>query len=293
MYRALYGSYPAAITSPTPASVGALTADELRQFHDRYYVPVNALLGVIGDFDSKQMIALLEKYLGGWKNKPYTAPVLGPMPAPAPFKIYQVDRPDSVQTNILAGELTVPRNSPDYIPLRVMNKVLGEGATGRLFLNLREEKGYTYGAYSFVAADTYPRPLLANTEVRTAVTDGSMHEMMGEFKRMREEIVPEGELEDAKRSIIAGFALSLEHDRELIELWMRVKHNDLPVDYWDRYPQEVTKVGADGVQRAAKKFLDPARMQVVCVGAGKDIKDVLTKYGPVEVYDVDGKKVSK
>jgi zinc protease len=292
IYRALYGSYPAAITSPTPGSIGALTADQLRQFHDRYYLPGNALLGVIGDFDSKQMIALLEKYLAGWKNKAYTAPALGPLPAPAPFKIYLVDRPDSVQTNILAGELTVPRNSPDYIPMRVMNKVLGEGATGRLFLNLREEKGYTYGAYSFVAADTYPRPLLANTEVRTAVTDGSMHEMIGEFKRMRDEVVPEGELEDAKRSIIAGFALSLEHDRELIDLWMRVKHNDLPLDYWDRYPQEVTKVGADAVQRAAKKFLDPARMQVVCVGAGKDIKDVLTKYGPVEVYDVDGKKVS-
>ncbi len=105
-----------------------------------------------------------------------------------------------MQTNILAGELTVPRNNPDYIPLRVMNRVLGEGSTGRLFLNLREEKGYTYGAYSFIAADTYPRPLLANTEVRTAVTDGSMHELLGEFKRIRDEVVPEAELDDAKRA---------------------------------------------------------------------------------------------
>ena len=293
IYRALYGAFPAATTSATAESVKALTSDQLRQFHSKYYVPGNALLGVVGDFDSKQMMALLEKHFGSWKNQPYNAPALGSIPPASPFKISLVDRPDSVQTNILAGELAVPRNNPDYIPLRVMNHVLGEGATGRLFLNLREEKGYTYGAYSYIAADTYPRPLLANTEVRTAVTDGSMHELLGEFKRLREETVPSAELDDAKRSMVASFALSLEHDRELIELWMRVKHNNLPVDYWDRYPAEVTKVSADSVQQMAKKYLDPGRLQVVCVGTAKEIKDVLSKYGPVEVYDVDGKRVSQ
>jgi predicted Zn-dependent peptidase len=293
MYRALYGNFPAAITSPTASSIQGLTAEQMRKFHGQYYLPGNALLGVVGDFDAKQMTALLEKHLGGWKGQPFTAPQIGTLAPAAPFKIYLVDRPDSVQTNILAGELTVPRNNPDYIPLRVMNRVLGEGSTGRLFLNLREEKGYTYGAYSFIAADTYPRPLLANTEVRTAVTDGSMHELLGEFKRIRDEVVPEAELDDAKRAMIASFALSLEHDRELIDLWMRVKHNDLPVDYWDRYPVDVAKVGADSVQRVAKKYLDASKMQVVCVGSGKEIKDVLMKYGPLEVYDVDGKRVSQ
>jgi predicted Zn-dependent peptidase len=293
MYRALYGNFPAAITSPTASSIQGLTAEQMRKFHGQYYLPGNALLGVVGDFDAKQMRELLEKHLGGWKGQPFTAPQIGTLAPAAPFKIYLVDRPDSVQTNILAGELTVPRNNPDYIPLRVMNRVLGEGSTGRLFLNLREEKGYTYGAYSFIAADTYPRPLLANTEVRTAVTDGSMHELLGEFKRIRDEVVPEAELDDAKRAMIASFALSLEHDRELIDLWMRVKHNDLPVDYWDRYPVDVAKVGADSVQRVAKKYLDASKMQVVCVGSGKEIKDVLMKYGPLEVYDVDGKRVSQ
>jgi zinc protease len=156
MYRALYGSYPASVTAPTPASLQGLSAQQLQQFHAQYYLPNNALLGVVGDFDSKQMMALLEKYLGPWKNRAYSAPNTGAVPAPAVSKVYLVDRPDSVQTNILAGELTVPRNHPDYIPLRVMNQVLGGGASARLFLNLREEKGYTYGAYSFIAADNYP-----------------------------------------------------------------------------------------------------------------------------------------
>jgi predicted Zn-dependent peptidase len=198
-----------------------------------------------------------------------------------------------VQTNLLAGALAVPRNHPDFIPVWVMNRILGGGVTGRLFLNLREEKGYTYGAYSYIISDNYPRPLLATTQVRTAVTDGSMHELLGEIKRLREEPVPENELDDARRAIVASFALSLEHNAELLDLFMRVKHNNLPPDYWDRYPAEIAKVTPDGVQRMAKKYLDPTHLQVVCVGTGKEIKETLAKYGPVETYDVEGKKVTQ
>lgn len=291
LYRALYGNGPAAIVSATPASVQGVTAEQLKQFHDQHYAPNNSMLGVAGDFDTRQMTALIEKYFSGWKQQKSAGatPVPG---APAPYKIYLVDRSDSVQTNILTGELAVPRNHPDYLPLRVMNHVLGEGTTGRLFMNLREDKGYTYGAYSSLDADTYARPLIANTEVRTAVTDGSMHELLGELKRLREEPVPSAELDDARRAMVAGFALSLERQTELLNLWMRVKHNGLPEDYWDRYPAEIAKVDSAAVQRVAKKYLDPEHLQVVCVGSGKEIKDVLAKYGPVEVYDVDGKKVA-
>jgi zinc protease len=292
LYRALYGNSPAAIVSATPASVQAATADQLKQFHDQHYAPNDSVLGVAGDFDTRQMTALVEKYFGGWKQQKTAA--ANPAPgAPAASRIYLVDRPDSVQTNIVAGELAVPRNNPDYLPLRVMNHVLGEGTTGRLFLNLREEKGYTYGAYSSYDADTYARPLIANTEVRTAVTDGSMHELLGELKRLREEPVPGPELDDARRAIVASFALSLERQTALLNLWMRVKHNGLPEDYWDRYPADIAKIDAAAVQRVAVKYLDPQHLQVVCVGSGKEIKDVLSKYGPVEAYDADGKKMAQ
>src|SRR5262249_15098176 len=145
LFSALYGNSPAAVVSATPASVKAATSDQLKQFHLQHYLPNKAMLGIAGDFDSKQMLALIEKYFGSWKQGTDKAPGLN-LPTGAPgFKIYLVDRPDSVQTNILAGELAVPRNNPDFIPLRVMNRVLGEGTSGRLFMNLREEKGYTYG----------------------------------------------------------------------------------------------------------------------------------------------------
>jgi zinc protease len=292
LFRALYGDSPAAVVSATPASVNAVNSEQLKQFHAQHYVPNNAILGVVGDFETKQMSALVQKYFGGWKASALGSSKPPAVPAPGSHKIFLVDRPDSVQTTILAGELAIPENHPDYIPLRVMNRVLGEGTSARLFLNLREDKGYTYGAFSLFQADTYPRPVLVHTAVRTSVTDGSMHELLGEIKRLQGEPMPDKELDDARRSIVAGFALSLERQSRLLNLWMRVKHNQLPEDYWDRYPAEIAKVGPEPVQRVAKKYLDLQHLQFACVGTAKEIKDTLAKYGPVEVYDADGKKVS-
>ena len=172
-----------------------------------------------------------------------------------------------------------------------MNRVLGEGPSSRLFLNLREEKSYTYGAYSFFNADIYPGPWMASTEVRNAVTDGALHEFMYEFNRIRDEKVPESELDDSRRSIVARFALSLEQPAQLLTFWMTAKYYKLPEDYWDRYPEQVAAVSPEVVQHIAKKYVDLNHMQIVCVGNGKDIKDALKKYGPLEVYDTNGKRV--
>jgi len=290
-FRDLYRDFPAAEVSATPESMKALTAEKLQEFHDRSYVPNNAILGVVGDVQYEQIVSLIAKYFGGWKNQPVAPPALGPLPPPPPTRIALVDRPGSVQTNILAGDYAVRRADPDYVPLTVMNRILGGGPSARLFLNLRENKGYTYGAYSFFTADIYPGPWTASTEVRNAVTDGSMHELMYEFRRIREEKVPESELDEARRSIVARFALSLEQPSGLLNSWMTVNYYKLPEDYWDRYPEEVSKVTPEAVQRAATKYVDLNHLQFVCVGDGKQIQDVLKKYGPVEVYNTDGKRV--
>lgn len=290
-YQVLYRDFPASVSSPTPTSVKAATPERLKEFHDRYYAPSNAILGVVGDVQVDQIVSLIQKCFGAWKSRPVNAIPLGELPPPAPLKITLVDRPNSVQTNILAGDYAVRRADPDYIPLTVMNRILGGGPSARLFMNLREAKGYTYGAYSFFTAGTYPGPWLATTEVRNAVTDGSMHELMYEFKRIRDQKVSEAELNDARRSIVAHFALSLEQPATLLNSWMTVVYYKLPQDYWDRYPEEVTKVGLETVQRAALKYIDLDHLQFVCVGDGKQIKDVLKKYGPIEVYNADGKRV--
>ena len=154
----LYRTFPAAVASATPDSVKRATPEALRQFHDRYYAPNNAILCLVGDVKVDQAVALIKKYFGDWKSHPVQAPDPGRLPAPAPFKIYLVNRPQSVQTNIVAGDYAVKRSDADFIPLTVTNRVLGGGPQARLFLNLREEHGYTYGAYSFFNADVYPAP---------------------------------------------------------------------------------------------------------------------------------------
>jgi predicted Zn-dependent peptidase len=290
-HKVLYGDFAAAIVSATPESLKAMTTAQLKDFHDRYYVPNNALLGVVGDVQFDQVISLIQKAFGAWQSHPVASPDLGKISPPAPAKITLVDRPDSVQTNILTGDFAVRRADPDYIPLTVMNRVLGGGPSARLFLNLREKHGYTYGAYSSFTSDIYPGAWRANTEVRNAVTDGSMHELMEEFKRIRTEPVPESELDEARRSVVARFALDLEQPTTLLSFYMTANYFRLPQDYWDRYPEQVAKVSPQVVQQMAKKYVDLEHLQLVCVGDSKQIKDTLKKYGPLEVYDADGKRL--
>jgi len=291
LHQVLYGDFAAAVVTATPQSLKTMSSAQLKDFHDRYYVPNNALLGVVGDVQFDQVVSLIQKHFGAWKSHPVAPPDLGKISPPAASKVTLVDRPDSVQTNILAGDIALRRADPDFIPLTVMNRVVGGGASGRLFLNLREKHGYTYGAYSSFTSDIYPGVWRANTEVRNAVTDGSLHELMEEFKRIRAEPVPEPELDEARRAIVASFALSLEQPSTLLNFWMTANYYRLPQDYWERYPEQVAKVTPEVVERVAKKYVDLDHLQIVCVGDGKQIKEILKKYGPLEVYDVDGKRL--
>lgn len=187
------------------------------------------------------------------------------------------------------GGLSLRRSDPDYIPLAVMNRILGGSASSRLFANLREDKGYTYGAYSRVSSELFPGVLAANTEVRNPVTDGSLHELMYELKRIRDEKVPAAELEDAKRAIVSNFALSLENPQGIISSWMTVKYYGLPENYWDTYSDEVAKVDAATVQKIAARYIDLDHLQIVVVGDAKEVRGAVNKYGTVSVLDADGK----
>jgi len=287
-HRVLYGDFPAAITSPTKASIQKVTVDDLKKFHDQHYVPGNSILGVAGDFQSAEMRTLVEKYFGGWSGAAEAVEKLPDLPAAQASKITLVDRPGSVQTYIIAGNRGIRRGDPEYFDLAVMNQVLGGGPQSRLFLDLREVHGYTYGSYSRFSADIYPGEWQALAPVRTPVTDGSMTQFLYEFKKINDETVPQEELEEAQRAIVARFALSLEQPAQMLNSWLTVHYFDLPVDYWDVYPKHISSISASEVQNAAKKFVDLGHMQWVCVGDRKQIEDVLKKYGPVTVVNAEG-----
>jgi predicted Zn-dependent peptidase len=290
-YGVLYGDFPASAVAPTPQSLAAVKAEDLRKYHDACFAPENAILGITGDLTVTQARSLADKYFGSWRSGRVPATKLPPIAPLGTKKIYLIDRPGSVQTEIFVGNLAVKRVDPDYIPLRVLNRVLGGGIASRLFLDLREEKGYTYGAYSNVTGNIYPGIFGARTEVRNAVTDDSIHELLVQLERMREEAVPADELEDSRRSIIAEFALSLENPQELLDDWLTLEYYGLPLDYWDRYPKEIAQVTSAKVQEMAKKHIDLDHLQIVCVGDGKQIESVLQQYGSVEATDADGNAV--
>jgi zinc protease len=281
--RALYGKYPAAVVSSTPESLDALTPAMLAAWHDQHYAPQNTILAISGDVHAKTLIPKLRRWLAEWQKSqvPVKLPV-GPAPADKE-KIFLIDRPGSVQTTLLMGNLAIDRTNPDYPALVVMNEILGAGSASRLFLNLREEKGYTYGVYSSVIARKYAGPWTAGGDLRTEVTEGAMTEFLRELNRIRDEKVPEEELDAARRSVVAHFALSLESPQQVIGYAVARKAYNFPADYWDKYPAQIAAISADDVQRVARKYVNPATMQVVAVGDAGKIKTVLDKYGPVEI----------
>lgn len=293
MSRALYGTYPAAVVSATPESLDSLTPAMLAEWHDKHYAPQNTILAVSGDVRAEALIPKLRQWLAEWQKS--KVPVNFP-PGPAAAgkeKIFLVDRPGSVQTTLLMGNLAIDRTNPDYPALVVLNEVLGAGSASRLFLNLREEKGYTYGVYSNFIARKYAGPWTAGGDLRTEVTGGAMTEFLRELNRIRDEKVPDDELDAARRSVVAHFALSLESPQQVIAYAITRKAYNFPADYWDKYPAQIAAITADEVQRVAKKYINPATMQVVAVGDADTIKAVLDKYGPVEIVAASGNPPSQ
>ena len=290
--KAIYGNHPASIVSAPAESLKKLSSKDVAEFHAKYYRPNNAILAIVGDVTMKEILPKLEKAFGDWEKGDVPATTIPAAPSQSEARIFLIDRPGSVQTVLQLGTLGIERTSPDYFAVLLADSVLGGGPQARLFMNLREDKGYTYGAYSGFGGSKFRGTWISSSEVRTDVTEGAMKEFMYELNRLRDEKVSAEELENAKRSIVGSFALSLEQPQALLQNIITQKLYNLPADYWDTYPQKVAAITADDVQRVAKQYLDLGRLQVVAVGDAAKARDVLSKYGKVEVFDAEGKPVT-
>ena len=213
----------------------------------------------------------------GRRNRPFQS-----RPSRAQSKCHSSHGPNSVQTSLLVGTQAIDRLDPAYDVLQVMNKVIGGGPTGRLFITLREEKGYTYGAYSGLNAGRWRGAWQASADVRTEVTEAALRDLLAEITRMRDQPVAEKEFRDQKRAMIGSFALSLENPQQMLSYYITSWTYRLPVDYWDKYPERITAVTQAQVQAAAKKYLDPARLQIIAVGEPQKVAEILKKFGTVE-----------
>ena len=289
--RVVFGSHPAGRVSPTAENLDAITPEALADFHKTRYVPDHAAIAFTGDISLADARKLVESKLGGWKNAGTPKISVTEPPAAPSAKVYLIARPNSVQTTLYVGTQSMTRTDPDYPALTVVNRVLG-GTMGRLFRHLREEKGYTYGIGSGFSATFYRGAWTSNTNVRTDVTEPALNDLLAEIAALRDTPVPEKELADSKRAIVGSFALALESPQQVLNYYIENWQYGLPADYWDTYPARVMAVTAEQAQAAAKKYWDPARLQIVAVGDATKIKDILAKKGTLEIYDADGKKIA-
>ena len=288
--KAVYGSHAASSMGLTRESLEKITRDALVAFHKRNYVPDHAIIGVSGDITLGEARTKFDSALKTWAKSNTARPGVVDPPDSGPAKISLVNRPGSVQTAFMLGELAINRTHPDYDAMMVMNQILG-GSNGRLYRELRERKGYTYGVYSLARALRYRGDWRAQMDVRTDVTDASLRDLLAELAKMRDELVPADEFKDAQRSLTASFALSLENPAELLNLYIVRQLYNYPIDYWDRYTDRITAVTPAQVQAVARKYLDPKRLQIVAVGDSAKVEPGLRAFGPVHAFDDEGRPV--
>lgn len=287
----LFGEHPYHRVAPTHESIEAVTRSTLADFHRAKYVPNNAVLIVVGDVRAEVVFERAENLFGSWQ--PGETPSEDfPAPPPRDERVaYIVDRPGSAQSNIVIANPALTRSHPDYFPLLVAHTVLGAHASARLFMNLREEKGYTYGAYSSLDARRLAGTFRALAEVRTSVTGASLHEFFYEMGRLREELVSEEEMKNAKTYLRGVFPMRLETQEGLIEQLVQMQVHELAPDYLQTYAERVGEVTREEVLRVAREFITPDEAAVIVVGdAGEITEQVRPHVSRIEFFSSDGRR---
>lgn len=291
--RVMFGQHPYSVVAPTPESVDRSSRDEFVRFHREKFVPNSAVFIVVGDVKHEEIVKRIESLFSTWERG---ADLVTNFPAP-PVRTrrtaYVVDRRGSAQSNIVVANSGILRTSPDYFPMLLMHTVLGANASSRLFMNLREEKGYTYGAYTNLDARRTAGTFRATAEVRTPVTGDSLKEFFYELNRIRTDLVSEKEIKDAKSYLTGVFPIRLETQEGLTDQLVQIKMLNLPDNYLDHYRDRVQAVTVGDIQRVATKYVKPDEAAVIIVGDGANVLEQIKPYvGDIEVYSTSGKRKS-
>lgn len=288
----VYGAHPYGHPAQgDDASTAALDRDRVVRFYETFYRPENARILVVGDVTPAEARALVEARFGAWaKGDVPAAPAAAP-PAPAPRTFYLVDKPEAAQSVIQIGHVGVPRSTPDYYALRVLNTILGGSFTSRLNQNLRETHGYTYGARSGFTMQRLAGPFSAGASVQTAKTDSALIEFLKELRGVRDVPVPEAELAKARAYLTLGLPAEFETTRGAAGMFAELLNNDLPLDTYDSFIVRVNAVTAADVQRVAQRHIRPDEFAVVVVGDRAKIEAPIQalQEGSTEARDLWGK----
>ena len=277
-------------TFGTAETIKAFTVDDLKSFYAAIYRPDNAALLVVGDVTADKALPLLESNFGAWKPPAGAKPAqtLPQADEPAARQIYLVEKPGAPQSQIRIGWIGVPRATPDYFPIQVMNTILGGSFSSRLNMNLREQHGYTYGASSGFDMRASAGPFTASAGVQTDKTSESLTEFFNELNGILKP-VPAEELSRAKNYIALRYPGGFETTGDISRRLEDALVYHLPDDYFSSYVQKIQAVTAADVQRIAQKYIAPGRFAVVVVGDEKTIEPRIQSLnlGPIKKLTID------
>ena len=272
----------------TEATVEAISIDDCKAYFDTYFRPNIAYMVVIGDITVADAKKKLNKALKKWKAAEVPAHDYAKTPRAASPRIVMVDKPSAVQSVVWLGNvIDLPQGHPDIEPLRVANQILGGGMSGRLFTNLREDKAFTYGAYSNFGVDELNATFGASAKVRNEVTDSAITEFLYEINRMKNESVTEEDLVAAKASLSGSFGRSLESPASAANFALNIARYNLPSDYYNNYLSRLEAVTAEDVMRVANTYMN-GPLTITVVGKAQDVAGKLSAFGEVEYFDAEG-----
>lgn len=262
--RTLFGKDHPYGASQDEASLRGISVADLKAFHGAHFLPGNATLIVVGDVTADEARPLLEASFGSWIGAAVEEPKVAKAPQVEGRTVYLVDKPGAAQSEIRIGRIGVDRQSPDYFALTVMNTLLGGSFTSRLNSNLREDKGYTYGAGSRFDFEKSPGAFLAASAVQTEVTDKALVEFMKELEGISE--ISDEELERARGYVALRFPRAFQTASGIADQLSELVLYDLPEDYFNHYVERILAVTREDAVRVAKQYVDPDNIAVVVVG---------------------------
>jgi len=278
----------------TEASVGAMTREDLHKWHQTWFKPNNATLLIVGDTTLAEMKPRLEKLFAGWKPGDVPKKNVAQVSQPGKTEVYLIDRPGSGQSVIFGAQLAPPRNSPDAIPLQLVNDIFGGNFSSRINMNLREDKHWSYGVFSFLPAARGQRPYLSLSPVQTDKTKESLAELVKEYQGVSGiRPISDKELKDEQSNATLALPGQFETVQQLAGAYSQILQYGLPEDYFDTFTQKATSLTADGANATAKKFIQPEHLVWVVVGDMSKVEAGIRELnlGAVHKIDVDGNAV--
>lgn len=292
----LYGKNTPAGEFETEETVNNVTLQDVKDYYNKYFTPNKAYLIVVGDVEYKKTEKLVKSLFSDWKSKTISFEDYKMQGNVSKTQIDFIDMSNAVQSEIaLVNEVELKMTDKDYFAALLANQILGGGGEGRLFLNLREAHGWTYGAYSSIStARKYPGKFKATASVRNVVTDSAVTEFIKEIDNIRHTLVKDEELKMAKAKYIGNFVMQIQKPATVASYALNKELYNLPSDFYENYIKNINAVTAEDIQKAAQKYFLKDNMRVVIVGKGADVLKGLESLGlPINYYNTYADPIEK